>query len=409
MGELSMNPNEFQPKTRSLNFSLSKWLSGSLALAALFTACGSDDAPSSASGNGPNAGGEVPALPAELDFTSINQEFQQQQQQFGPNCPKKFVAQVQQNGQVIIINQRGQTVLQGQTQASDFAKLANSANDALDAGFEQQVECQPSQQTNSGSGSGIDFLETQQVFVTNKQNQTTLVAAKKGDKVCDFSKGGKGKQLQEQMVSVVQQACGGGLPSPSPTPSPSPSPSASPSPSPSPSPGTGGVDPSPSPSPSASPSPSPSPGTANPNDLDPTRDQACTDAVAPLGQLIADAKRCTVDTDCVYLNAGRIIPRERTNELIVDFSCGDATPNINIANRGFIEANGSDIADRLNRIRNSCDLNTIVSDCNAIGAFPSTPPPVCRQNVCVREVNSTNTGGANDTSTGGTPTGGSGT
>ena len=216
--------------------------------ALLLQACGNSDEASTT--RSPANEPSLP-LPAELDFKKIEQEFQQQQQQFGDDCPKNFKAEFFPSGDVIISDSsNGQEVIKGKMTQEDFALVATLANDVVQQGPQDQtqVECKQvddeTQQTT-----------TTQMSITDKEDKTDMVFEKRTDETCDFSKSGKGEQLQQQVNQVVQKGCNNQLPpasspSPSPTASPSPSPTASPSPSPT-------ASPSPSPSPSASPSPSP--------------------------------------------------------------------------------------------------------------------------------------------------------
>lgn len=222
------------------------WLLATVTCALALQACGNSDEASTT----PSAEPALP-LPAELDFKKIEQEFQQQQQQFGDKCPKNFKAELFPTGDIIISDENGQEVVKGKMAQEDFVRVATLANDVVQQGpqDQNQVECKQVDDNTQQT--------TTQMSITDQEDQTDMVFEKKTNETCDFSKSGKGEQLQQQINQVVQQGCNNQLPpasTPQPSPTGSPQPTASPTPSPTASPSPS---PSVSPSPTASPSPSP--------------------------------------------------------------------------------------------------------------------------------------------------------
>lgn len=230
-------------------------LSGLAALAG----CGSEDNETPSINSGPTL-----SMPSELQFKKIEGQFQQQQQQMGPLCPYIFSAQVETTGKITIIDPVGQQLVTGQVGRNDLVPLATSANRVTQDEKDLAMRCDDPFASPSPSP---EQKPRSQVFITDMEDSDELVVESRADKICDYTKSGAGKQLQQQFMKVVQQTCNGQLPTPSPRPtisaspspvvSPSPSPTTSPSPSPSPSP-SATASPGPSATPTVSPSPSPS-------------------------------------------------------------------------------------------------------------------------------------------------------
>lgn len=338
--------------------------------------------------------GDDPALPlpAELNFKKIEQEFQQQNQQVGQFCPDKGKAEIFPTGQVRITNQVGQEVIKGWMQQNDFARVAQAANEVVQQGVQQEVDCKaaedPSQQA-----------DVSQLFVTDQDEQTEIVAAKKDDQFCDFSKEGKGKQLQQQVNRVIQQGCNNQLPKEDPRPRPTPTPTVTPTPTP-----TATPTPTPTPTATATPTPTPTPTsttmttavptdtptatpTASTNDRAPSGNAdrtSCLAAVEQTRNLFSSARQCASDDDCNYVVDFDVVDRGNTNEFIPVFRCGNAAPGLFVANGRYLSENAGRLQDAVAETREACGLRDFMTDCQARGGFVAAIPPVCRSNVCVR-------------------------
>lgn len=372
-----------------IKLSRARLLASSAAVAIAITmglvqGCGSsEDASNLTAGSDP----ALP-LPAELNFKKIEQEFQQQNQQVGKFCPEKGKVEIFPTGQVRITNQVGQEVLRGKMQQNDFARVAQAANEVVQQGTQQEVDCKDADDSSQQA-------DVTQLFITDEDEQTDIVAAKKDNQFCDFSKEGKGEQLQQQVNRVVQQGCNNQLPKEQPNPTPTSTPRPTPTPTPTP---TATATPSPTPTPTSTATPTATAipaATATPtattsaNDRVPGSDAnndraSCLSALAQLRSVFSSASQCSADDDCNYVSGSQIIDRADENEFVPVFSCGNATPSLFVANGRFLTENADLVRNAVESAQNACGTTRFLRNCRARGGFIATQPPVCRSNVCVR-------------------------
>lgn len=206
----------------------------------------------------------------------------------------------------------------------------------------------------------------QQFMITDQQDNTDLVAAQNNASFCDFSKASKGLLLQQQMQQMATLSCTGHLPPklmPAPPPPPRPLP------------------PQPLPPPPP-PRPSPRPPTVS---IPPQAGNvACDAAASQLSLDLEAARQCLQDSDCNYVDGLDVVPRETIGMFVTEFSCGNITPSIVVANGRYIEDNISRINQDISGYTDACPAAHLTSGCGSVGGFTINAPPICRAGVCAK-------------------------